>query len=756
MSGLPPERWPEVEAQLERLFGLDSDERARALAALEEADAALAAEVRSLLDADASAGNELDDFLAAGVAPFAGDVDIDETLEDLVPASGRLGPYRIDRVLGTGGMSVVYLGHRDDGQYEQAVAVKLLRHPGRHPELIRRFRVERQILAHLRHPNIARIVDGGMTPDGHPYLVMEHVDGLPVTRYCAAHGLSLDRRLELFETICEAVHHAHQHLIVHRDLKPSNILVNQEGRPKLLDFGIAKLLSDEQDFEDTVALPQTGFRLFTPDYAAPEQVRGDSITTATDVYALGVLLYELLSGERPYRLQGRSAAEIERVVCDTEPPLPSTAITRVGDGDATAAFDDDARRLRSRLKGDLDVITMKALRKEPEHRYPSARELADDLRRYRHGEPVSARPATASYRFGKFARRHRIPLGATVVVFLLTLAFGVNATVERARTEQARKAAEIARRLAVDEAAKSAEVTDFLLALFRSGDPRKARTDTLSVRDVLLRGVERVESLRDRPAVHAALLNVMGRALTESGELAEGERVLREAIHALEASGGAPADVTAVMSALGRNLALDFRYAEAIELQREILDRRIDQAGPDSGEVVRALNNLGQSHLEMDQYAAAESLLTRAADGAHALGPDALAERIAIESNLASLLASRGDFPKAAVLAESVLVRRRALVGEDDLAVAQDLHNLAVFSRRTGDAARAEGLYRESLAIKRERLPSPAETIARSLDNLAIAISVQGRYEEAEGIFLEALEMRRAMYGDDHRQVRIE
>jgi tetratricopeptide (TPR) repeat protein len=405
------ERWRAAKEIFTRACGLDGAERA---AYLEEAcagETGLREEVESLLEADAAAGEFLETPALAAV-----------TLPD--PNSGkRYGPYRVVAPIGHGGMGDVYDAVRDDGQYEQRVALKLLRLGFDGEFARRRFRAERQILAGLDHLNIARLLDGGTTPDGQPYLVMERIDGLPLLEYCEREKLPVARRLSLFLRVADAVAYAHRHLIVHRDLKPANILVTEAGEPKLLDFGIARVLE-----AGTAADSNTTSLFLTPAYASPEQARGEAIGTASDVYSLGMILFELLAGERAYFVEGVSPAEAARRIAEVVPPAPSTVARRRGD-----------ERLAKALAGDLDNIVLMALRKEPERRYASVERLAADLERFLDNRPVSARPDTAWYRASKFVRRRRGPIAAAAAMALL-LAGGVAATLWQARRAEMERA----------------------------------------------------------------------------------------------------------------------------------------------------------------------------------------------------------------------------------------------------------------------------------------------------------------------------
>ena len=757
----PVARWKRVDAILDRLFELDGEARERELLAFTEDDDVLRDEVRALLAADADSSQEFDRFLEEGVAPFAADALGDEdTFEEIRSSEKRLGPYELDRVLGSGGMSVVYLGRRRDGAFEQDVAIKVMRHPGRHPDLVRRFRIERQILANLRHPNIGRILDGGVTSSGWPYLVMEKVDGLPLNDHCAQYDLDLRARLELFDQVCAAVHHAHQRLVVHRDLKPSNILVTRDGHVKLLDFGIAKLLDDETGtYDQTVPLTETGLRLFTPDYGAPEQVKGDPITTATDVYALGVLLYELLAGERPYRLQGRRASDIERIVCEEDPAPPSTTAVRTGapnrphtrshtraDTQADTQIDTMARARRDQLRGDLDTICLKALRKEPERRYASAQDLASDLERYRQGQPVSARPATARYRLSKFVRRNRLGVAATSAVVLLSLGFAVTATVQEAQTARAREHA-------LREAATATEIKDFVLSLFRASDPYASRADTLSVADLLDRGEQRTTELANQPAVRAEMLSVIATAQRNLGHFDRAASIYEGALRVMEDADLTDDDLySAIRSDYGSTLMELGVPEDALALQQASLDIRRRVFGDDDPRTARSFNAVGRTLQELGRFDAAESSMVRALE-IFERHDDSTRERVTVRNNLATIRAEHGDFASAVQLTRTILEERIAMYGSDHPRVAETYQNLGVFCRRLGKNAEAEAHYRESLRIKRIVLPEDHPSTARTLDNLAIAIGVQGRYDECEDYFLQALAMRKELLGEDHPRV---
>jgi non-specific serine/threonine protein kinase/serine/threonine-protein kinase len=426
-----PERYKQVRDLADAALDRPEGERRAFLAATCGADEALCDEVTSLLAADEEVQGL--PFLA-GPAPLTDDGGPTSETGDVeaLPVGRRVGPYEIVAVLGHGGMGTVYRAVRDDDAFRKTVALKLVR-GGRHSnDFRRRFRQERKILAGLQHPNIATVLDGGTTEEGQPYLVMEYVEGQPITDFCAAHGLDTRARLALFRTVCGAVQYAHQSLVVHRDIKPANVQVDARGVPKLLDFGIAKALASgvDPDLAPTV----TVLPMMTPDYASPEQVKGQPVTTASDVYSLGVLLYELLAGRRPYEVQSDSLEAIVWTICQTEPRPPSEAVT----GGAGTTRSGRTLPLASELRGDLDTIVLKALRKEPERRYRTAHELSEDLRRHLEGLPVTARADTMGYRAAKFVRRHRTPVVAAALVSA-SLVAGLVTTIREARIAEANR-----------------------------------------------------------------------------------------------------------------------------------------------------------------------------------------------------------------------------------------------------------------------------------------------------------------------------
>ena len=431
-----PQRYEQVMEVVDRVMDCPAEELASRIEQACAGDAELRREVKRLLAADRPGSKFLEESPLDAVAGSGDDAT--------ASAIGRhIGPYRIVKEIGRGGMGVVYLAERDDGEYRTRAAVKLIKRGMDTDAVLRRFRHERQILAGLDHPNIARLLDGGTTDDGLPFFVMEYVEGTPVADYAAAHALTVEGRLRLFREICSAVQYAHRHLVVHRDIKPSNILVTEDGTPKLLDFGVAKLLRPETD-ASTTDLTATGLRVMTPEYASPEQARGESVTTATDVYSLGVVLYELLAGRRPYRLTSHHPEEVARVISEQEPERPSDAATREdadakGPGHAEPATTAPRSRVAASLRGDLDNIVLTAMRKDPQRRYATVEQFSEDIRRHLESLPVRARSDTFGYRAQKFVRRNRAGVAAAALV-VLALVGGMAATLWQARVARAERA----------------------------------------------------------------------------------------------------------------------------------------------------------------------------------------------------------------------------------------------------------------------------------------------------------------------------
>lgn len=629
----------------------------------------------------------------------------------------RIGSYVLRRVLGEGGMGIVYLAARADEQYEQLVAIKVMHAGPRQSEtILERFRTERQILANLNHPNIARLLDGGMTADGLPYLVMEHIDGTPVDEYCRESALSIGDRLELFLKICSAMEYAHKNLVVHRDIKPANVLVTENGMPKLLDFGIAKLLDPEHAGLGHATTRPTE-RLMTPEYASPEQIRGGPITTATDVYGLGLLLYTLLANRHPFAEEKVSPLEIARQVCEIDPPVPS----RVAQGDSDPA----------KLKGDLDHVVLMAMRKEPQRRYASVAELAGDVSAYLHGYPLRARPASLRYRTAKFIKRHKLGAAAAVSLLLLLSASSVTMTVLMKRANQERIAAE-------QERHKAERAAAFLADMFQAATPDQARGKNVTARELLDLGASRVDKeLAGEPEVRASLLYSIGDAYERLGFYDQAqvlaERSFKIRVQTLGAQNPATADSLFLFANATR---LKGDYSQAEPLFRQALQSRRIAFGEDSTDVADNLSNLGECLFLEGKDNEAESTLRQALGiyRRHSpnLGSDA-------RDYLARLLEKKGDYLEATqLLSESVEIDQRN-EGADSPAYTMGLHNLGGALLRLGDFFGAEAKLRESLATERRVLGNHHPDLGYSLNLLGVTALEEGDWRTAEPLLRESL-----------------
>jgi len=727
-------------------------------------DDALRAEVEGLLAADESGHSLLD----AGAAD-AGLMDLVPPavpLEDTVVGK-RIGPWRILQPIGSGGMGAVYLARRDDGEYRQTAALKLIRRGMNSAEIVARFRAERQILARLDHPGIARLLDGGISEDGRPWFTMEYVDGLPIDRYCDEHRLPLEERVRLFADACDAVRYAQSHLVVHRDLKPRNILVTADGKVKLLDFGIAKLL-DPDDAGDAVT--RTGHRPMTPGYAAPEQVRGQAVTTATDVYALGVLLYELLTGRRPYAPADDTPASLERAILETDPERPSDVVA--------------PRPARKKLAGDLDNVCLMALRKEPERRYGSAEQLLADIRNWRAGRPVMARPDTVGYRAAKFVQRNRVAAaaagGALVAVVALVSFYTTQLARERDRARV--------------EAAKAKSVVEFLTGLFEVVDPSQSLGETITARELLDRGARRIDAeLTDQPVVQATMEDVVGSVYHALGLYADADSLLGRALRirerlypgdheelaeslahvgALRRTGGDYDEAEALARrALEMNRRLHPRDSDVVAdnlrdlawvlgekgeaeeaegLLREALDIWTRLHGPEDARLGAALNDLGLLASERRDYDEAERLYRRAVaiQRKAARGPNP--ELASTLYNLGQLQSATGDLGAAEMTLVEVLETDRTIWGEEHPQVAYDVAAIAKLEKQRFAFLESEAHFREALAMRRRFHGDEHPDVAHSLADLAEVLVAEGRPDEAEPLLRESLAMHRRLHGDEH------
>jgi serine/threonine-protein kinase len=719
-------RWARVEAIFREAMDLEPRARRRFVEDRCEGDPGLHAEVRSLLDASDAAEEFLQEPAAAYAAGIAADPTTDPTrTKNDAGASRRIGAYEITREIGRGGMGTVFLAARVDGQFEHHVALKLLKRGMDSDEIQRRFLQERQILAWLKHPNIAALLDGGITDEGAPYFVMEYVEGSPLTQYGDDHRLSLRERLRLFRDVCQGVQHAHLNLVVHRDLKPANVLVTADGRVKLLDFGVAKLIEPSGD----AATTRFESRVLTPQYSAPEQILGNPITVASDVYALGVILYELLTGSLPYVVPPGIGGE--RVVLESDPKLPSVVAAQ-GSGDAGPGRPDPKA-----LRGDLDNIVLKALRKDPVDRYTTADALSRDIEAYLDDRPVAARPHSASYRVRKFVKRHRLAVGAAAFI-LVTVFAGVAGVIWQAR-ETAR------------EARKADASKEFLASLFEIADPSESGGQTITTRQLLDRGAARIGTeLADEPDVKAEIETTIGWMYHKLGAYDEAQRLLEGAVAYYRHE--RDPQLPRVLAALATVHQARGAFEDAERFFRESVERTEEQVGAQHLDLAYRLNDLAVLLKDKGDRAEAERLQRRVLEMKRRLVGNDLATASTL-NNLAVLLADRGELTEAEGLYREALEIRRTKLGADHLLVINTLNNLLVLLRQREDLDAAEPLAREVLAVRRRVQGEDHPDVSVAMYNLAAILRTRGSHDEAEPLFREAIDRTIAVKGREHPEV---
>ena len=709
---------PRAFALFQDVLDLPEAERAAWLATA-SGDPTVRAEVASLLSYLGRTDGVLDrPLLTRTGAPAAEDPDAPD------PVIGQqIGGWRVTGLLGRGGMGSVYRAERADETFAQHAALKLV-HPRLGADFRPRFLRERALLAGLDHPGVARLLDGGLTPDGAPYLAMELVEGEPITAYANAHGLGLRERVALFLQACDAVAHAHLHLIVHRDLKPAHILVEDPGsgpRVKLLDFGIAKLLSDDEGGPELTRPGASG--PLTPSYAAPEQLRGGVLTTATDVYALGLVLYELLAGVRPYTVQGLSPAEAERLICDAPLALPSAI-----------APPDTARALR----GDLDTICLKALAQEPGRRYATADALAADLRRHLDGLPVEARPATARYRVGRFLRRHRIAATAAALVLLAILG-GAGVALWQAREARA-------------AAARAEAVNAFLVTLLAAASPEVDGRD-VRMADLLDRAVATLDSaFTGTPDTESQLRLTLGITYRTLGLYDEAGAQLRRALALrTQLHGEGHPQVADVQLSLGRFYAEHGEYAAADSILTLALATEERHSGPSSLRAANVLNALGIAQYEVGKYEEAAATVRRALDYDEATTAPGDVDMNIERANLANALADLGRTDESVQLFQQVVAELRQYHPESEV-LANALTNYGTVRDDQGHKEDAAALHEEAAGLFRTTLGPDHPKLGLALNNLGATQSVLGRHAEAAASLRESARIYGTQFGENYTE----
>lgn len=718
MPMLTPERWQEVSPYLDQLLALPEGEHATWMETFRAQRPDLANLLQELLEEHRALAKE--QFLERSPVPEATDSSL---------SGQKIGAYTLLSPIGRGGMGSVWLAERSDGRFERRVAVKFLNFSVLAAGGAQRFKREGRILGQLTHPHIAELIDAGVTGNGEPYLVLENVEGEQIDEFCDHHRLDLDARVRLFLDVLSAVAHAHASLVVHRDLKPSNVLVSNDGQVKLLDFGIAKLLADDADVGKTTQLTVEGSGALTPQFAAPEQITGAAVTTAADIYALGVLLYLLLTGQHPVGAGVHSAADLVKAIVETEPPRPSQAVALAGDSAAErrhAGVDKLCRQLR----GDLDTIVAKALKKSPAERYSSVTALADDLQRYLKHEPISARAESVSYRLRKYVRRHRVGVTLAAASVLLLTGFSLIQAAELRRITRERDRAD--------------RIAEFMTGIFKVSDPNEKFGEGVTARQVLDKAADDIDkNLSKDPELQAQMLHVMGRAYLNLGLFSRAELLFDKGIQASKSFGGENSrDVLNTQHDLAWAVLQQGRPGEAESIERKLLETQRRVLGPDHPDTLATLEELAYTVCGEGKGHCTEGIqLTRDVleKQTRLWGPDAFYTLVTM-NNLAIMLAGDGRLDEAIKLQQESLERHLRALGPNNIGTINCWLNLGEFQRDAGQNDEAMSTFQQLLEREQRVFgPDQGETTATQYD-LASILLRKGQKENALALLREAVD----------------
>ncbi|MBL1215240.1 MAG: serine/threonine protein kinase [Ignavibacteriae bacterium] len=740
------ERWLKVQELFDKAFEMDAEQRLNYLNEKCGSDKDLFNEVMSLLDADVNAHSIFDEDERKRISEF----------EEPDYIGKKIGVYKVLRKIASGGMGTVYYAERDDGTFERKVALKLIKGGINSIQIVRRFQRERQILARLHHPNIARLLDGGLTEDRNPYFSMEYVDGKPIIEYCDDNNLNINQRLKIFQKVCAAVQYAHNNLVVHRDLKPNNIYVTNDGVVKLLDFGIAKVFSSEDDSSDISQITQTGFKIMTPEYAAPEQIRGEPVTTSTDIYALGLVLFKLLVGAFPYDKPTTSVLDLEKSIVTDQAQKPSNILKRKTH--ESRAEDDisgverisklrntSPEKLRKLLVGDLDNICLMALRKEQERRYSSVEQFSQDISNYLNNLPVVARQDTISYRAQKFFNRHKVSVvaaaAAAILIIFITTFYTLKLADER---DKARV-----------EAEKAEQVASFLVDLFENSDPSQSKGEDITARELLEAGAKKIdEELVDQPVVKAAILDVIGGVYESLGSYDKSLNMYQNSLEIRRYLFGEQGlEVAESYSNIGNLSRLRGEYSYADSVYRLSLSIYSEDDYSDKEKSASAITGLAFVINDLGKYEEADSLYRIGLQlQEQVLGKNHPDVGVTL-TNMALVQHEMGNYQESEELYKRAVKIHRETLGPIHPELSNTLYNYALLLKDLSKLDEAEKLHREVLAADRKLFGEEHPNVAYSLRGLAHILEITNRKDEAIEMMEEVLRIRIKLLGEDHPDV---
>jgi eukaryotic-like serine/threonine-protein kinase len=725
VSEFSRDRWLEISPYLDQVLSLSEHERAEWLVNFRAQRSDLADALEMLLEEHRALSQErfleYQPQLPTNANSLAGEV---------------LGPYKLISRIGEGGMGIVWLAERADGRFERQVAVKFLHFAVGSRGAAERFQREGTILGHLRSPHIAELIDAGVTPTGEPYLVLEYVKGKPIDEYCDEHMFGVEARIKLFLDVLGAVAQAHANLVVHRDIKPSNVLVSNDGEVKLLDFGIAKLLTGDTSPGAATRLTLEGGAAMTPLFAAPEQVTGGAITTATDVYGLGALLFLLLTGHHPAGPGPHSPAELVKSITEVDAPLASQAVALDNDMASAAKRGAAPEKLRRQLRGDPDTILAKALKKKPGERFASVTAFADDLRRYLRHEPISARPDTLRYRAAKFVHRNGTAVILTGLAFMALIG-GITGTLMQAQT--ARRQRDIAFR----ERDRANRIAEFMTGIFKISDPSERVGNSVTAREVLNKASKDIETgLAKDPELLAHMTYVMGMAYLNLGLYPRAKALLDRSIQAANSAGeGENRETLKSMQKLAWTLVLEGRFAEAESQQRKLLGIEQRVLGPEDHDTVGVKGDLATTLSEEGHLAEAEKMQREVLESQkRALGPEA-SFTITTMNNLASILMQEGRFPEADKLEREAIEIKLRVAGAENLSTIHYMQTEATIKADLGELDESENSLRQLLELERRVLRPNQPEIALTVYQLAMVAAKRGRTDEALALLRQAIDI---------------